>query len=83
MCKCTPEIRTPFCGKPGCSWETTPTIDGSVVMKIALPIAVEYFAAIGKAAGAVAKRNKCELFMRQVDNDMVFFERPFAKRVQS
>ena len=18
MCKCTPEIRTPFCGKPGC-----------------------------------------------------------------
>lgn len=20
MCKCTPEIRTPFCGKPGCEW---------------------------------------------------------------
>lgn len=20
MCKCTPEIRTPFCGKPGCQW---------------------------------------------------------------
>lgn len=20
MCKCTPEIRTPFCGNPGCSW---------------------------------------------------------------
>lgn len=19
MCKCTPEIRTPFCGKPGCN----------------------------------------------------------------
>lgn len=26
MCKCTPEIRTPFCGKPGCTWppQTTP-----------------------------------------------------------
>lgn len=20
MCKCTPEIKTPFCGKPGCEW---------------------------------------------------------------
>lgn len=20
MCKCTPNIRTPFCGKPGCTW---------------------------------------------------------------
>ena len=20
MCKCTPEIRTPFCGKIGCEW---------------------------------------------------------------
>lgn len=20
MCKCTPGIRTPFCGKPGCEW---------------------------------------------------------------
>lgn len=20
MCKCTPNIRTPFCGKPGCEW---------------------------------------------------------------
>lgn len=20
MCQCTPEIRTPFCGKPGCEW---------------------------------------------------------------
>lgn len=20
MCKCTPEIRTPFCGKLGCQW---------------------------------------------------------------
>ncbi len=21
MCKCTPEIRTPFCGNPGCEWD--------------------------------------------------------------
>lgn len=20
MCRCTPAIRTPFCGKPGCQW---------------------------------------------------------------
>lgn len=20
MCRCTPSIRTPFCGKPGCEW---------------------------------------------------------------
>ena len=20
MCKCTPDVRTPFCGKPGCEW---------------------------------------------------------------
>ena len=20
MCQCTPEIKTPFCGKPGCEW---------------------------------------------------------------
>lgn len=20
MCMCTPEIKTPFCGKPGCEW---------------------------------------------------------------
>lgn len=22
MCKCTPSIRTPYCGKPGCEWPT-------------------------------------------------------------
>ena len=20
MCRCTPNIRTPFCGRPGCEW---------------------------------------------------------------
>lgn len=20
MCQCTPEIKSPFCGKPGCEW---------------------------------------------------------------
>lgn len=33
MCKCTPEIKTPFCGKPGCEWPapkpyTPPRADG-------------------------------------------------------
>lgn len=23
MCKCTPEIRTPWCGKPGCEYPTS------------------------------------------------------------
>lgn len=23
MCKCTPNIRTPFCGKSGCEWPTS------------------------------------------------------------
>lgn len=24
MCKCTPEMRTPYCGKPGCEWPPQP-----------------------------------------------------------
>ena len=24
MCKCTPGIKTPFCGKPGCAWPEQP-----------------------------------------------------------
>ena len=24
MCTCNPEIKTPFCGKPGCEWPPTP-----------------------------------------------------------
>lgn len=24
MCQCTPEIRTPFCGRPGCEWPGKP-----------------------------------------------------------
>lgn len=31
MCKCTPNVRTPFCGKPGCEWppqsKSRPTIE--------------------------------------------------------
>lgn len=23
MCQCTPNIKTPFCGKPGCEWPTS------------------------------------------------------------
>lgn len=23
MCKCTPSMRTPFCGRPGCEWPGT------------------------------------------------------------
>lgn len=24
MCRCTPEMRTPFCGRPGCAWPAQP-----------------------------------------------------------
>lgn len=31
MCKCTPEVKTPFCGKEGCEWPAQqpprPTVD--------------------------------------------------------
>jgi len=36
MCKCTPNIRTPFCGKPGCEWpevksgDISPELSGRV-----------------------------------------------------
>jgi Phage ABA sandwich domain len=30
MCKCTPEIRTPYCGRPGCEWPPQePPAEGS------------------------------------------------------
>lgn len=45
MCKCTPEIRTPFCGRPGCEWpdrkphEPHPAVVKEIVGEIA---AMEY-----------------------------------------
>lgn len=29
MCKCTPEVRTPFCGKRGCEWPASPPPTGA------------------------------------------------------
>ncbi len=29
MCKCTPNIRTPFCGKPGCEWPNAKKPEGA------------------------------------------------------
>lgn len=26
MCLCTPEIKTPFCGRPGCTWPSEPPL---------------------------------------------------------
>jgi len=31
MCKCTPEIRTPFCGKPGCEVPKQPEKPAEIV----------------------------------------------------
>jgi hypothetical protein len=36
MCKCTPEIRTPFCGKPGCEFPVKPTAEGEPKATISL-----------------------------------------------
>lgn len=33
MCKCTPEIRTPYCGKPGCEWPKAEGIDATLVQR--------------------------------------------------
>ena len=45
MCKCTPNKRTPFCGKPGCGWpagkspEELPNVVHQIVGEI---VAMEY-----------------------------------------
>lgn len=39
MCKCTPEIRTPFCGKPGCEWPVQSVADGGAALPLHLPAA--------------------------------------------
>lgn len=31
MCKCTPGIKSPFCGKPGCEWPPLTEEDRGVV----------------------------------------------------
>lgn len=38
MCKCTPGIRTPFCGKPGCEWPKQVFNLGRVDTKDALDV---------------------------------------------
>ncbi|MNM86583.1 hypothetical protein D3C81_987400 [compost metagenome] len=30
MCKCNPMIRTPFCGRPGCSWQPLPRLTATI-----------------------------------------------------
>ncbi len=27
MCKCTPNVKTPFCGKPGCEWQNQAVVN--------------------------------------------------------
>jgi hypothetical protein len=33
MCRCTPNVRTPFCGKPGCEWPGERSETDTVRMK--------------------------------------------------
>ena len=42
MCHCTPEIRTPFCGKPECAMPWRPQIFAGARPVTLLPITTEY-----------------------------------------
>ena len=55
MCKCTPEIRTPFCGRPGCEWpdQKPPPGEPAVVKQIVGEIAAAEYAGDIKAIAAV------------------------------
>ncbi len=50
MCRCTPEIRTPWCGKTGCEWpiqsgETAETVmNQKVFSEIKFPINEDIYA---------------------------------------
>lgn len=55
MCKCTPEIRTPFCGRPGCEWppQKAPPAHPEVVKTIVGEIAAMEYAGDIKAIACV------------------------------
>ena len=55
MCKCTPEIRTPFCGRPGCEWPEQKPRPGepAVVKAIVGEIAAAEYAGDVKAIACV------------------------------
>jgi hypothetical protein len=66
MCRCTPEIRTPFCGKPGCTWPEQRVPNGvvnakqagdtvSVVASMLMSVPMESFEALLRDMGAVQK----------------------------
>lgn len=47
MCVCTPEMKTPFCGKPGCEWpeQIPPRPAGAIVVDIPTDTSVAIYAA--------------------------------------
>ncbi len=55
MCKCTPEIRTPFCGRPGCEWpeQKVPLPYPNVVKDIVGEISAMEYAGDMKAIACV------------------------------
>lgn len=47
MCLCTPNVRTPYCGKPGCEWpKPAPTPDGPNPRTVDLAFEVGSMAAV-------------------------------------
>lgn len=62
MCRCTPEMRTPFCGKPGCEWPEqervgVPAAQPEIVKQIVGEIAAMEYAGDMKAIAAVVIDN--------------------------
>lgn len=73
MCKCTPNIRTPFCGKPGCEWpeqrpskeSDTPKTDAAAWHTCVTP------AEVVKAEFARAQERE----IRKLESDIAFIRR--------
>jgi hypothetical protein len=55
MCKCTPEIRTPFCGKPGCEWPREERQPGDAIDAAADSVTAGWTFAQKAALGGISR----------------------------
>lgn len=78
MCRCTPEMRTPFCGKPGCEWPTQLT-SGRPNLRI---VASKPDALNCTGIGRDAEHDKCAVvyFNRRLTDDELRFFHEVCKR---
>jgi hypothetical protein len=76
MCRCTPEIKTPFCGKPGCEWppqKPRPTAS-SQCPHSDLDINVHHQAFVDSSIHYLEIKARC----RTCDKPMLFRGAPFG-----